>query len=122
MKQLAVASFGLKRMTDGMPEIQNAAQALLSFVRGHHAGLQPHGLLDDPLQNAGIATKKLLSFFFEHPEQAGVTDDAALQGFIKSGAIFSIRQSVKHVRVNQNGEGWIERAKQVLAAFKIDGS
>src|SRR5439155_1435963 len=91
-----------ERVADGMAEIEDAAQTALVFVGGNHFGLQLHGLSNQPLQFHGVALQDLTAILFEAEEELDISDHAALQRFIESGAEFTVGQRLEDSRINQD--------------------
>ncbi len=92
-----------------MSEVQHAAQSFFTFVGGYNFGLQLHRLSDEPLQLNGIPLENLCPVQFETQEQFYVSDDAALEGFVKPRPKLAIRKRLQHGGIDQNRTWVIER-------------
>ena len=56
---------------------------------------------------------------FEAQEEIQIADDAALERFVKTGAIHPVGKSVKNFRVDENDAGMVIGSEQVLPRSEI---
>ena len=54
MQESRVLRFRFERVTDGVAEIQDAAQIAFALIRGNHFGLDAHGVGDDAVDGGGF--------------------------------------------------------------------
>src|SRR6202140_1743904 len=120
VEQAAVAGFRLKRVSDGVTQIKNAAQAAFVFVRRDHFSFQLNGLGDDPFELHEIALQDLGALLFEAQKEIEISDDSAFQRFVETCAKVAFGKSAQNLGINEDGARMVERSKQVLPRSEVD--
>ena len=120
VKEARVLCLGFERMPERVAEIENAAEPGFPFVRGYHFGLDPHGFGDDVIHDFGRLREDLVTAFGENAEQRLAHNDARLDDLVEPGAVLARGQGCQHGRIDQNRQGLVETADQVLARDQID--
>jgi len=119
VKQAAVAGFRLERVSDGVPQVQYAAQAAFALVSGNDLGLQFYRLRDETFELHRIALQDLGSLLFEAQKKIKVADDAALESFVQPGSKLAIGQRAQDFRIDEHSTGMMECSEQVLPCPEI---
>src|SRR5581483_8602614 len=93
MQKVAISSIGLQGMTNGVAEVQDAAQIRLFLVRRHYVSLNPRAIVNHSFKNCRIAREELLAIFFGDFEQLAIANHSGLDDFEQAGTKFPIGES-----------------------------
>ena len=95
-------------------------QAALAFVGTYYRSLQAHGIGNYFFNHGGIAIENLAVAVFEEAEQSGVSDDAALQRLVETGAIFAGGKCLENCGIDQHRARLMKSAEQILPGYEVD--
>src|ERR1019366_1218792 len=119
MQEAGVARFGFESVTEGVPEIQDAAAAGLFLVARHDLGFDAHGFGNDVIEHVGGLSKDVSAALGEQAEERLTGDNAGLNDFVKAGMVFAGGEGGEHGGIDQRGERLVEAADQVLARDEV---
>ena len=74
---------------------------------------------DEPLEFNRISLQNSSAILFEAQKQFDVSDNAALQRFVKSGAELAIGKRLQYPWINQYNARVMEGAQQILAGNQV---
>src|SRR5437868_12885608 len=98
-------------MTDGVTEIQNAALPGFAFVGCNYSRFEADRLGNDVLEHGRVPSEDLVLVILEMAEQFRITNDAAFQRFVETGAELAVGQSRQHSGVDQYGARMVKSSK-----------
>ena len=110
----------LERVSGGVAEVEDAAQARFLLVLRDHVRLDPARLGDDRGQHLGFTIEDRAMLLRDTFEERGAGGDAVLDDFIEAGAELAARQRAEHRRVGDHRVRLVEGADQVLPERMVD--
>ena len=116
------ASLSLKRMAEGVPEIEQcAAISGLTLVLGDDPRLGRYALGDRMGASLGVAVEQVAGMGLAPGKEAGIVDQSVFDDFGIARSEFPRRECVQNGRVDQHEAGLVKGADQVLAGPRVDG-
>src|SRR5580704_778781 len=114
MQVVAVTRGGFERMTEGVTEVENLAQATLVFVTLDDARLMPQRNFDNLHEASVVASKNRRHLAIERREKLRIHDGAILDHFGEPFAELTIGQGRQRGDVGDDETRLIERADEVF--------
>src|SRR5262245_341872 len=120
MFQTAISGDSFERMSDGVAEIEDAAQTRFAFIGRDDFGLDLATARDHSGERHTIERIDPFEIVLDQGEQLRVADHSVFDRLIKSRSQFASGQAAQYARVNDDRAGLMKSPDQVLAEFVID--
>ena len=105
---------GLDGVTDGVPEVEHAAQASLALVLRNHVCLDPTRLGDDRDERRWVSCEDRRQVSGESCEQIRAGDDAVFHDFVEPGPKLPSGERGEQLWVGNDHDRLVERPDEVL--------
>ena len=106
-------------MPDRVPEVENRALALLTFILRHHFRFDFYRTAHDALQRRRMFGENRGVLLFEKREVLRIRNRAVLHGFREPRRQLHARQRAEQLRIGDDDTRLVERAEQVLAGGDV---
>src|SRR5665213_2770151 len=119
MQECFITRLRLKRMAEGVTEIQNLSQPVFPFIRRYDFRFGAHGFGHNAIHHLRVLREDIAAAFGEQPEERLACDNAGLDDLIETGSVFALGERREHGGIDQDRKRLMERSDEIFTGYKI---